>query len=162
MVSIYPLRVQTARLQLLQQPLLLQLPPSLRQGFEGVEEGVECGVEGQHEGGHAYVDLARDGDSAGSHHPQQADGEPAEEVGHHDGRQVSGDDRVLGLLGGAVSAHRAGSDCPEDDGLAYSYGQEQDEVDDDHDSEGVVSALEALPGDGQGDTNASLTVEPPV
>ena len=65
-------------------------------------------------------------------------------------------------LSGRVRRHEVGLDGKVDDALSCSDKQEEDEVEDDDDTEGVRPSLEALPGDGQRDTNASLTVEPPV
>ena len=148
--------------QALQQIRLLCFLAFLHQHVEGVEEGVQRGVEGQDEDGHSDVELARDGSSCGGQNTQQADREPAQEVGHNNGGQAARDGSVSGPCflgrGYGVRAHR-----PVDDGLAHSDQQEQHEVQNDHQAEGVVVTLETLTGGKwQWDANAGLTVEVPA
>ena len=82
--------------QPLQQVRLLCLPAFLHQHVVGVEEGVQRGIEGHQEDGHSDVDLARNRSSCGGQHTQQADREPAQEVGKNNGGQAASDGGVSG------------------------------------------------------------------
>ena len=66
-----------------QQSLFPRTSPAGLENSKGVQKGIERRIERQHEDGHGYVDLARNGHVFGSQQTQQADGEPAEKVGHH-------------------------------------------------------------------------------
>ena len=145
----------------MQQLRLLLSPPFFHQYVERVEEGVERRVERQHEDGHGHVDLARDGDASRGQQTQQTDGEPAQQVGHDDGDQTTGDDHVLGLSR-RVRRHDVGPDGKADDGLARSDEEDDDEVEDDDDGEGVPASCERLAADGQWETGGALAVELPV
>ena len=83
--------VRLQREELFQQSLFSGVLPFLLCHVQRVQEGVERRVERQHEDGHGYVDLARDGSSGGGQQAQQADGEPAEEIGNNDHRQSARD-----------------------------------------------------------------------
>ena len=104
-------------------------------GVDGVEERVERGVERQHEDGHADADFTRDGHSPGCQQSQHTDGEPAEEVRHHDDGESLSYGQVARRAGGAAAIHRVGADGPEDDELADSDDEKENEVEHDHDAE---------------------------
>ena len=149
------------RLEKFQQIHLPRLPSLFHYYIESIEEGVECRVERQHEDCHGHVDLPSDRNTGRRQQTQYTDGEPTDKVGHDDGDQTTGDDQVL-RLSGRVRRHEVGLDGKVDDALSRSDEQKEDEVEDDDDGEGVRPSLEALPGDGKGDTNAALAVKPPV
>ena len=153
---------QVARLQALQQPGLRGLAALFRQQVEGVEERVQRRVEGQHKDGHAHVDVGGDGGAGEGQQAQQADGEPAEEVGQDDGSEAAGDGGVpAGLL--LHLGHGVGPDGAVDEGLAHRDQQEEHQVQHDQHAEGVGVAPELLlAGEGQRDADAGLAVEPPV
>ena len=136
--------------------------PLLQHDVERVEKRVERGVERQHEDGHDHVDFARHGRAAGGQHPAKPDGKPAQEVGHNDGEETTSDDSVLCLGVGVGDGHAAGQHRPVDEPLAHSDKQEQHQVADDEDAEGIAVSGEVGPGDGQRDTDAGLAVEAPV
>ena len=128
---------------------------------ECVEKRVQGRVERQHEDGDADVDLVGDGHSHGGQQPEQTDGEPAEEVGEDDGGQSAGDGDVSGLPGG-VGGDGVVAHGQEDEHLAHGYQDEQDQVQNAHDGEGILPAVHDVPGDGQRDADARLAVETPV
>ena len=135
----------------------------LQHPVQRVEEGVERRVDGQHEDGHGHADLARHRHVLGGQQTQQANGEPAEEVGHGHGDEAAGDAGVYRLLAALRGGHPVGPDGDVDEGLPGGDQHEEDEVDDDNDGEGVVLAGEVVaPGDGQRDADAGLAVEAPV
>ena len=97
--------------------------------------------------------------SSYTQHPYR---EPAEKVCDHYGDQSSGDGQVLALATPGLRGQGVRCDGPVDDRLSIRDRHEQREVEREHDRHGVAFASELLPGDGQGDTDARVSVESPV
>ena len=138
------------------------MPPFL-DNTESVEKRVERRVERQHKDGHAHADLARNRNVERCQHSQKANGEPAQEVGHGDGNETSGDGQVSGgRLGGIGHCDAVDSDGVIDERLASGDQQKQHGVQNDDHPEGISEALEVPSCDWQRDTNTGLLVEFPV
>ena len=102
----YTLLAQCLLLQQLQQLLLPGSGPVLEDSVERVEEGVDGRVERQDEDSQTHPYLTGDGHLAPGQQTQQANGEPAQEVGHGHTEQTAGDVHVLCLPFSADSLPR--------------------------------------------------------
>ena len=108
------------RKQKFQDQLFLFSSAPLLDDVQCVEEGVDGRVDRQGKDGHGHVDLTWDSDTSGGQQTQEANREPAQEVGHGDGDQAPSDGDVLGASCRVNSAHWTSADRQENDDLSHS------------------------------------------